>query len=224
MTEPLENRPRAKLPDPVVRRLPRYLIGAQELRAAGATWVSSGELGRALGLTSSTVRQDLSHLDVEGVAKRGYEITKLASALTRTLRADRRHKVVLVGAGFLGRAIALHGDLMRYGFEVAAVMDVNPEVIGTFVGKLKVQPMSALSNAVKCENIDIGVIAVPTEEAQAVADALVETGVSALLNLALVQLRVPETVQVVEERIVVSLQELAYRLCATGSRRQVRAG
>jgi redox-sensing transcriptional repressor len=224
MTEPLEHRPQTKLPDPVVRRLPRYLIGAQELRAAGATWVSSVELGRALGLTSSTVRQDLSHLDVEGVAKRGYEIAKLASALTRTLRADREHRVVLVGAGFLGRAIALHGDLMRYGFEVAAVMDVNPEVIGTSVGRLTVQPMSALSNAVKRENIDIGVIAVPAEEAQAVADALVATGVSALLNLALVQLRVPETVQVVEERIVVSLQELAYRLCATGSRGQVQAG
>lgn len=223
MIEKLENRPQTRLPDPVVRRLPRYLIGAQELQASGAVWVSSVELGRALGLTSSTVRQDLSHLDVEGVAKRGYEIAKLSSALARTLRADREHRVALVGAGFLGRAIALHGDLTCHGFEVAAVMDVNPEVIGTSVGNLKVQPMSALSDAVAREQIDIGVIAVPAAEAQAVADALIATGISALLNLALVQLRVPETVQVVEERIVVSLQELAYGLCTTDGEREVRA-
>jgi redox-sensing transcriptional repressor len=102
-------------------------------------------------------------------------------------------------------------------------MDVNPEVIGTSVGNLKVQPMSALSDAVAREQIDIGVIAVPAAEAQAVADALIATGISALLNLALVQLRVPETVQVVEERIVVSLQELAYGLCTTDGEREVRA-
>ena len=223
MSEKLENRPQTRLPDPVIRRLPRYLIGAQELEASGATWVSSVELGHALGLTSSTVRQDLSHLDVEGVSKRGYEIAQLSSALTRTLRADRKHRVVLVGAGLLGRAIALHGDLTRYGFEVAAVMDVNPEIIGTSIGNLKVQPMSALPDAVAREHIDIGVIAVPAPEAQAVADALVAMGILALLNLALVQLKVPDSVQVVEERIVVSLQELAYRLRTSDGERNVGA-
>lgn len=205
---------RSRLPQPVVRRLPRYLIDAQELHASGATWVSSVELGNALGLTSSTVRQDLSHLELEGVSKRGYEIEKLISALTYELGADKKHRVVIVGAGFLGSAIALHGDLGRYGFQVCALVDVNPEIIGTSVGGLQIGPLSALPKLVEQQKIDIGIIAVPASEAQAVADALIATGITALLNLALRQLKVPEGVRVVDERIVVSLQELAYLLRA----------
>lgn len=202
-------RPR-RLPEPVVRRLPRYLIDAQELQASGVTWVSSIELGKALGLTSSTVRQDLSHLDLEGVSKRGYEIEKLVSALVQELGANRSYRVVIVGAGFLGSAIALHADLGHYGFRVSALMDVDPEIVGASVGGLQVQPMNVLPDIVGREQIEIGIIAVPAAEAQAVADELVAAGVTALLNLALVQLKVPEAIQVVDERIVVRLQELAY--------------
>lgn len=211
------SRPR-KLPEPVIRRLPRYLIDVQELQASGATWVSSIELGRALGLTSSTVRQDLSHLDLEGVSKRGYEIGKLISALVRELGANRRHRVVIVGAGFLGSAIALHADLGRYGFQVSALLDVNPEILGASVGRLQVQPVSVLPQIVERERIDIGIIAVPAAEAQSVADELVAAGVKALLNLALVQLKVPENIQVVDERIVVRLQELAYVMRTSAER------
>ena len=205
----IDVRPR-KLPEPVVRRLPRYLIDVQELHATGVTWVSSIELGRALGLTSSTVRQDLSHLDLEGVSKRGYEIKKLMSALVRELGANRSHRVVIVGAGFLGSAIALHADLGRYGFEVCALMDVNPEILGASIGRIQIQPMNVLPQIVAREKIDIGIIAVPAAQAQAVADELVACGVTAILNLALAQLKVPDTTQVVDERIVVRLQELAY--------------
>ena len=203
-----------RLPEPVIRRLPRYLIDVQELRASGATWVSSVELGKALGLTSSTVRQDLSHLDLEGVSKRGYEIEKLQSALIRELGADKKYRVVIVGAGFLGSAIALHGELGRYGFEVCALMDVNPEIVGHSIGGLRIRPMSAIRAVVDEFKIEIGIIAVPAPEAQKVADRLIATGVTALLNLALVQLKVPESTWVVDERIVVSLQELAYGLRA----------
>ncbi|HSN81436.1 MAG TPA: redox-sensing transcriptional repressor Rex [Polyangiales bacterium] len=210
MRDELRRTEESSLPEPVMRRLPRYLIDAQELKASGETWVSSVALAKALGLTSSTVRQDLSHLELEGVSKRGYEIEKLITAVTRKLGADKTYRVIIVGAGFLGSAIALHGDLARYGFEVAAVMDVDPKVIGTSVGGLQVQSMKALSRLVKQKHIDIGIIAVPAADAQGVAEQLTAAGITALLNLALVQLKVPEHVQVVEERIVVSLQELAY--------------
>ena len=218
----MENRS-SKLPEPVLRRLPRYLIDVQALRANGVTWVSSGELGTALGLTSSTVRQDLSHLDLEGVSKRGYEIEKLMSALVRELGADRKYRVLVIGAGFLGSAIALHGELARYGFEVRALMDVNPEIIGTSVGRLRIRPMSKLSEVVEHEQIDIAIIAVPAAYAQVVADELIAAGVTALLNLALVQLKVPESIRVVDERIVVSLQELAYLLRTSVDEREVAA-
>ena len=206
------NSPTQKMPGPVMRRLPHYLIDVQQLEAHGVRWVSSSELGGALGLTSSTVRQDLSYLDLQGVSKRGYEIEKLLSALVSELGADRGYRVVIVGAGLLGSAIALHGDLGRYGFKVCALMDVNPEILGAFVGPFQIRPMSALPQIVEREKVDIGIIAVPGAEAQNVADELVAAGVTALLNLAQAQLKVPETVPVVDERIVVRLQELAYLL------------
>ena len=204
--------PQEKLPQPVRRRLPRYLIYVRELREAGVEWVSSADLARDLGLTSSTVRQDLSQLDLVGVSKRGYEIEKLLAVLTHELGGDRTHRVLIVGAGFLGSALALHGALAQHGFEVCAIMDVNPEIIGSKVGRLPVRPMSALRRVLEQEGIDIGIIAVPVKEAQRVADALIEAGVTALLNLALIQLKVPDRIAVVDARIVVSLQELAYIL------------
>lgn len=206
-----------KLPAPVVRRLPHYLIDVEQLQARGVTWISSSELGCSLGLTSSTVRQDLSHLDFHGVAKRGYEISKLLAALIAELGADRRHRVVIAGAGLLGSAIALHGDLDHYGFEVRALLDVDPEILGTRVGAFQVLPMSALSQVVERDHIDIGIIAVPARAAQGVADVMIAEGITALLNLAQAQLRTPETVQVVEERIVSRLQELAYLLRSRGA-------
>lgn len=210
MRDELRGSKESGLPEPVIRRLPRYLIDAQELQASGEKWVSSVALAKALGLTSSTVRQDLSHLELEGVSKRGYEVAKLVSAVSRKLGADKKYRVAIVGAGLLGSAIVLHGELVRYGFEVTAVTDINPEIIGTWVGGLQVQPMSAVQRLAQEGQVDIGILAVPAADAQSVAEQLIAVGVTALLNLALVQLKVPEHVQVVDERIVVSLQELAY--------------
>lgn len=201
-----------KLPGPVVRRLPRYLLDVEQRHLRGDTWISSTELGRGLGLTSSTVRQDLSHLEVQGVSKRGYEIDRLLSVLISELGADRRYRVLIAGAGFLGSAIALHGDLERYGFEVRALVDVNPEIVGTFVGPFQILPMSALAQIAAREQVEIGIIAVPAGAAQAVADAMIVEGITALLNLTPDQVRTPDTVEIVEERIVVRLQELAYLL------------
>ena len=201
-----------KLPRPVRRRLPQYLIYVRELLESGVEWVSSVGLANALGLTSSTVRQDLSHLDLKGISKRGYEIEKFQAVLVHELGGDKRHRVLIVGAGFLGSALILHGALARHGFEVCAIMDVNPEILGTKVGKLPIRPMSALRQVVEEQEIDIAIITVPVNQAQRVANALIDVGIKALLNLALVRIEVPDEVALMDARIVVSLQELAYIL------------
>jgi redox-sensing transcriptional repressor len=198
------------LPDPVVRRLPKYLVRARELRVAGREWVSSQGLAEDLGLTSSTVRQDLSHLDLAGVSKRGYETLRLEAALSHTLGADVTLRLVIVGAGYLGCALALHGGLRAQGFETCGVFDSDREVVGTEVGDLRVRPMGALNGLVKRKKVEIGMIAVPAASAQEVADKLVEAGVRGLLNLAYCHVRVPEHVEVVDARIIASLQQLAY--------------
>jgi redox-sensing transcriptional repressor len=201
-------------PEPVVRRLPRYLIHVRELRKLGVEWISSQRMAEALGLTSSTVRQDLSHLDLTGVAKRGYETGRLEEVLRVMLVGQTTHRAVIVGAGYLGCALALHGDLSRHEFLVCGIFDKDPEIVGTKVGELSIRPMDALKTVVRKRRVELGIVAVPASAAQSVADLLTEAGVQGILNLAYVHLRVPPGVVVVDARLLASLQQLAYAVRA----------
>lgn len=200
------------MPKPVIRRLPKYLVHVQELREEGVDWASSRDIAGALGLTSSTVRQDLSHMDLRGISKKGYETSQLEAVLRQILGADRMHRVFIIGAGNLGRALAEHGAFSRRGFEICGLFDVDPKLIGRSVGSAKVMSMESLPEQAKQTRIDIGIIAVPSQAAQAVADTLVEAGVRAILNLAYKHVQAPPEVTVVDARIMESLQELAYSL------------
>ena len=197
------------LPASVLRRLPKYLAHIQNLRGHGKEWVSSLELAEALGLTSSTVRQDVTHLECRGISKRGYETEVLEKILTRVLGLDKGRNMVIVGAGNIGRALARYGDLHREGFRICGIFDSDASLVGGEVGDLAVQAMNALPDAVRRGDVDIGVIAVPAQAAQEVAENLVGAGVRGLLNLSAAHVQVAN-VPVVDVRLVASLQELAF--------------
>lgn len=206
-----QNEPQAaRIPASVVRRLPKYLTHAQWLRQSGVEWVSSAELAEALGLTSSTVRQDLSHIDFSGISKRGYSTVGLETSLATTLGADHEICCVVVGAGNLGRALAQHEEFSRQGFKICGIFDSNTALIGRKVGRLTVQGMSELPGVVCGQDVDIGVVAVPHAAAQQVADQLIVAGVRGLLNLTTAHIIVPRKVSVVDARFLASLRELAY--------------
>jgi redox-sensing transcriptional repressor len=200
------------IPASVIRRLPRYLTQAQRLRLEGVAWVSSSLLAETLGLTSSTVRQDLSYIDFKGVSKRGYSSVGLETALARTLGVDRDVVCVLVGAGNLGRALAMHEGFARQGFKIVAVFDNNPALVGRKIGLFAVQGMEELAPKVASDGVDIGIVSVPHDAAQEVADLLTAAGVRGLLNMTTAHLQVPGAVSVVDVRILLSLRELAYRV------------
>lgn len=212
------------LPYPVIQRLPHYLSHVMELKDDGVAWVSSGMLAHALGLTTSTVRQDLSHLDLTGVSRRGYRRSQLEQALRAELEVDRTHRAVLVGAGYLGTALALHGDLKRYGFEICAVFDNDPEVVGTALGGLTVRSMKTFTRTAPRLKASIAILAVPRAAAQAVADQAVAAGFRGILNLAYCVLRVPDQVAVSDVRMLEKLQELPclMRLRAVSATRRNR--
>ena len=199
-----------QIPASVIRRLPRYLTQAQRLRQEGVEWVSSAILANTLGLTSSTVRQDLSYIDFKGISKRGYSSMGLESALARTLGVDRDVVCVLVGAGNLGRALSLHEGFARQGFKIVGVFDSNPAIVGKKIGKFIVQSIDELVPRVSAEGVDVGIVSVPHDAAQQVADLLMQSGVRGLLNMTTAHLLVPDTVSVVDVRILLSLRELAY--------------
>jgi redox-sensing transcriptional repressor len=200
------------IPASVVSRLTRYLAHVQSLQDRGAEWVSSQGLGDALGLTPSTVRQDLSHVDFSGISKRGYETAGLERVLSHLLGADKQWRAIVVGAGNLGRALVLHEEFERRGFEICAVFDSDRRKAGHRLGRHIVLEMDALEDTVRKGHVDIGIIAVPAAAAQDVAERLVKAGVKGLLNLALTHISVTERVAVVDSRVVASLQELTYRV------------
>jgi len=188
------------------------------LKQDNKEWVSSRELARALSLTDGTVRQDLSHLDFSGKARRGYEIEGLEKTLTNVLGLETGTKAVIVGAGNLGRALALHEEFPRGGIEICGIFDADPKLSGMRLGHLVVQSMEALADLVWNEAVDIGIIAVPPSAARAVAWELVSAGVRGLLNLSSAHVTAPEDVALVDARIVESLQELSYAISTRNSK------
>ena len=169
-----------RMPPAVIRRLTRYLTQVQDMRGDGLEWVSSQELAANLGLTSSTVRQDLSHLDFSGISKKGYQTEGLESVLAVTLGADMSWRVVVVGAGNLGRAIALHEEFSRRDFNICGVFDADSAKVGSKIGDIDVLGMDRLCETVSACDVDMGIIAVPAAAAQGVADRLVMAGVHGL--------------------------------------------
>ncbi len=213
-----DGNPAVKIPISVIRRMPKYLTHVQRLRLAGVKWVSSAELADALGLTSSTVRQDLSHIDFHGISKKGYATIGLEASLQETLGADRESCCVVVGAGNLGRALALHKEFAQAGFRICAVFDNNPGIIGLKIGTFVVQAMDEVSGVVCGQDVDIGIVTVPSAAAQQVADQLIMAGVRGLLNLTASHIVVPQKVSIVDARILSSLRELAYAVKVNGGR------
>jgi redox-sensing transcriptional repressor len=208
---------RQGIPPSVIRRLTKYLTEVQRLRLTGREWVSSQELAEALDLTSSTVRQDLTHLDFHGVSKRGYQTEGLQRVLARVMGADSVWKMVVVGAGNLGRALALHEEFHRRGFEICGIFDNDVRIIGKKVGRLNILGIRELPKVVGELKIDLGVIAVPPVAAQAVADLLIASGVRGLLNMALAHIVAPTRVCVTDARIVASLLELTHAVQSNAS-------
>jgi len=204
----------ASVPIPVVRRLSHYLQHVRMQIEQGREWISSLELAEALEVTSSTVRQDLSWLEISGTAKRGYKIEDLESAIATLVGRDRSSNMVIVGAGNLGRALALHEEFPRHGFPVCGLFDSNTRIVGRKVGKFVIQNMDELPKVVRDKAVEIGVIAVPAKSAQEVADVLVSGGVQGLLNMSCTHVRTPEGVSVVEARMFSSLNLLSYAIKA----------
>ena len=201
---------RKPIPPSVIRRLTKYLAYAEDVGARNVRWSPSKEIAEQLGLTSSTVRQDLMHVAYSGRSKRGYEVGGLKSVLEHLLGADKIWKTVVVGAGNLGRALALHEEFGRRGFVICGLYDADPAKLGKRCGRLTVQDVADMPASVAAEGAEVGVIAVPAGAAQRVADLLIAAGIRGLLNMSPSHIVAPRRVAVVDARIVASLQELAH--------------
>ena len=161
----------------VAARLSRYLQVLTQARKMGRETISSQELSEYTHINPTQIRRDLSGFGKFGKRGVGYNVDSLVAEIRKILRTSGQHNIALFGAGNLGQAIASSDIFADHGFQVVAMFDVDPTVVGTEVGGLRVRDFGDLESVVSEEEIVVGVLAVPAGAAQAVADRLVEAGV-----------------------------------------------
>ena len=193
-----------------VGRLSLYLRRLEMLLREGASKVSSGTLGEALGVTDAQVRKDLAYLGNLGHPGVGYTAPELAAAIRHALGVDRPWSVALAGVGNLGRALLRYRGFTERGFRVVVLFDADAAKVGQRVEGLEVHPAEAIGRLLPALRVELGVIAAPAESAQTVADAMVSAGVRGLLTFAPGVLRVPAGVNVVSVDLTVQLEQLAF--------------
>jgi redox-sensing transcriptional repressor len=180
----------------VAARLSRYLQVLIQARKMGKETISSQELAAYTHINSTQIRRDLSGFGKFGKRGVGYRVDSLVSEIRKILRTSGQHNIVLFGAGNLGQAIASSDIFADHGFRVVAIFDVEPELVGKQFGDVEVLDFSQVSRVVEEENVVVGVIAVPADAAQQVADDLVEAGVKIIFNYSEQLLQVPPEVTV----------------------------
>jgi redox-sensing transcriptional repressor len=198
------------IPDIVIGRLPVYLRALQNMAAEGRQVTSSQELGERLGISAAQIRKDLSQFGEFGKQGTGYNIDYLSNQLKEILKVDRVWDVAIVGAGDIGSALASYSGFSQRGFRIRMMFDKNPEIIGTMQGNFEVRDINGLQQTLEEENIRVAMIAVPSSQAQAVADLMVQAGVRAILNYAPVNITVPAEVRVQHIDPSVHLQRMTY--------------
>ena len=180
----------------VAARLSRYLQVLTQARKMGRDTISSQELSDYTHINPTQIRRDLSGFGKFGKRGVGYNVDSLVSEIRKILRTSGQHNIALFGAGNLGQAIASSDIFADHGFQVVAMFDINPDVVGTEVGDLRVRDFAELETVVADQEIVVGVLAVPADAAQAVADRLVDAGVKIIFNYSEQLLQVPPEVTV----------------------------
>jgi redox-sensing transcriptional repressor len=198
--------------DSTVRRLSAYLRFLEDFETRGLSTISSEELANRGGTTSAQVRKDLSFFGSFGKRGLGYSVPELAGRLREILGLGREWRVVIIGSGKIGAALAQYRGFRQRGFSILAAYDNNPEKIGRTLEGIPVRDIAHLERDIQRDKPDIVVLTVPGEEAQHVVDRVVRVGIKAILNFAPTQLQAPADVTVKTVNMAMELEGLSFAL------------
>ena len=204
--------PLKRIADSTVRRLSIYLRFLEEFEGRGLATVSSEELARRGGTTSAQVRKDLSFFGSFGKRGLGYSVPELSASLREILGLGKEWKVVIIGAGKIGAALAQYRGFRQRGFAIVAAYDTNPEKIGRLLEGIEIRDMARFEADVVVDKPEIAVLAIPTDDAQRVLDRVARAGIKAVLNFAPVQLHTTGDVTVKTVNMAMELEGLTFAL------------
>jgi redox-sensing transcriptional repressor len=180
----------------VIKRLPKYHRYLAELLKNDVDRISSKELSEKIGFTASQIRQDLNCFGDFGQQGYGYNVNELYNQISNILGLTKPYKTVVVGAGNIGQAISNYTRFEKVGFNLKCIFDINPKLIGLKIRDIEIKDIDYLSEYLKENPIEIGIICVPSNSAQRVCDILVKNGVKGVWNFAPVDLVIPDDVKV----------------------------
>ncbi|HUO61655.1 MAG TPA: redox-sensing transcriptional repressor Rex [Candidatus Acidoferrales bacterium] len=200
------------IPEPTLRRLPKYHHFLVGLREQGVTSVSCTRIGDSLGLLPVQVRKDLQYTGIVGRPKVGYELQELLDKIEQFLGWDNTNDAFLVGAGHLGSALLGYTKFEQFGLSIVAAFDADARKVGTQIHGKHVLPLEKVAPLAQRMGVHIGIITTPAESAQRVADLLVAGGVRAIWNFAPVTLNLPANIIVQNEDLYNSLAALSCKL------------
>ena len=201
-----------RIAESTVRRLSTYLRYLENLDTQGQQTASSDELAHLCGTTPAQVRKDLSFFGSFGKRGLGYPVHEMTAHLREILGLEREWKVVIVGAGKLGAALANYRGFYQRGFRIVGVYDNDPNKVGKPWGEAIVRDMADLVQDIEREDAPIAVLAIPSDDAQGVVDRLVGAGIRAILNFAPAQIAVPPHVSLKSVNMAMELEGLSFAL------------
>lgn len=201
-----------KIPEATVSRLSVYSRYLTEVEKQNIISISSGEIAEGVGGTPAQVRKDLAYFGEFGTRGVGYNVKQLNQEIMGILGLDKGWNVILIGAGNLGSALSQYRGFKERGFKIIGVFDNDLNKVGLKLNGLPIYAVNQMADFIAKNDVSIGIIAVPAEYAQDIADILVETDIKGILNFAPIVLTIPEEVEVRNVDLTVNLEVLTYNI------------
>ena len=197
----------------VIRRLPRYYRFISELADSGEQRISSGKLAELMNVTASQIRQDFNCFGGFGQQGYGYSISYLKSEMENILGLNKVNNAIILGAGNLGKAVALHTNFAERGFNIKGIFETNPNIIGTKINDIEVMPESQVDEFIKNNDISIAMLCIPRQSVATIIDRLYNCGIKAYWNFSHFDIARKYSDTVVENvHMTDSLMTLSYRM------------
>lgn len=212
MSRQIQPKEIAKVPEPTLRRLPWYLSNVKLLKQKGERYVSSTQISKEINIDASQIAKDLSYVNIVGRTRVGYEVDTLIRVLESFLGFTNMHKAFLFGVGSLGGALLRDSGLNHFGLEIVAAFDIHPALVDTHINGIPIFHSDEFVHKMQEYDVNIGVLTVPIEIAQAITDTMVAGGMKAVWNFTPFRIRVPENIVVQNTSLYAHLAVMFNRL------------
>jgi redox-sensing transcriptional repressor len=200
------------IPDIIISRLPVYYKYLKNLQKSNKEYISSEELAQLTGFSSSLIRKDLSYFGTFGRKSYGYDIFCLFQQINIIMGFNYKKKIILIGAGHLGQALAYNKGYLERGYELTAIFDKNPKLIELVINDIEIKSIKLLEDFIKTNEVDVAALTVPGAAAQKITDRLVAAGIKAIWDFTEVPLKVPEGILLEEQLINEGLCKLSVKM------------